>query len=108
MVEAGTIPAVGSTVRRGNGKYKLIGVVSHMGRNTEHGHYVCHLLRDGQWVLFNDDKVSRLCNIYAVQNTLTEAYIALQVSSCRVPPLEYGFMYFYGPADDALAPEDSA
>ena len=22
------------------------------------GHYVCHLLKDGQWIIFNDEKVS--------------------------------------------------
>ena len=42
----------------GEGKYSLIGIISHLGKNTDHGHYVCHLKKDGQWLLFNDEKVS--------------------------------------------------
>lgn len=58
----------------GEGKYTLMGIISHIGRNTDHGHYVCHLRgADGRWVLFNDDKVGR----------------------CKTPPLEHGFMYLY-------------
>lgn len=57
----------------GSGKYQLIGVISHRGRNTDHGHYVCHLLKDGKWIFFNDEKVA-----------LT-----------KFPPLSTGFMYLY-------------
>lgn len=28
-----------------------------MGTSTLVGHYVCHLLKDNQWVMFNDEKV---------------------------------------------------
>lgn len=52
------VPNVDESAVRGSGKYKLLGVISHMGKNTEHGHYVCHVLRDGKWALFNDDKVA--------------------------------------------------
>jgi ubiquitin carboxyl-terminal hydrolase 5/13 len=41
----------------GEGKYTLMAVISHLGKNTDHGHYVCHVKKDGQWVLFNDEKV---------------------------------------------------
>ena len=34
----------------GEGKYTLKAVISHMGKNTEHGHYVCHVKKEGQWV----------------------------------------------------------
>lgn len=58
----------------GEGVYELFAVVSHMGKNTEHGHYVCHLKHATHgWVLYNDEKVAQSVN----------------------PPLEYGFMYFY-------------
>jgi uncharacterized UBP type Zn finger protein len=40
-----------------SGKYELIGIVSHLGRNTDHGHYVCHLKKENQWIFFNDEKV---------------------------------------------------
>lgn len=29
-----------------------------MGRNTACGHYVCHLKKEGKWVIFNDEKVA--------------------------------------------------
>ena len=42
----------------GAGQYELVGIVSHMGRNTACGHYVCHLNKEGKWVIFNDEKVA--------------------------------------------------
>lgn len=42
----------------GNGEYKLIGFISHMGSNTHCGHFLCHLFKDNRWVLFNDEKVA--------------------------------------------------
>ena len=41
--------------------YRLVAVVSHMGRSTACGHYVAHAVRSGlggKWALFNDDKVA--------------------------------------------------
>jgi len=38
--------------------YKLRAVISHVGKTTNSGHYVCHVKQDdGTWVFFNDDKV---------------------------------------------------
>ncbi|CAH1179098.1 unnamed protein product [Phaedon cochleariae] len=59
--------------RDGEGKYKLIGFISHMGTSTMVGHYVVHLLKDGQWVIFNDNKVALSEN----------------------PPKDLGYIYFY-------------
>ncbi|KAF1770163.1 hypothetical protein GCK72_001981 [Caenorhabditis remanei] len=42
----------------GSEKYKLIGMISHMGSRPDSGHYVAHMLKDGKWVLFNDEKVA--------------------------------------------------
>ncbi|XP_055864421.1 ubiquitin carboxyl-terminal hydrolase 5-like isoform X2 [Biomphalaria glabrata] len=42
----------------GSEKYKLVAFISHMGTSTSVGHYVCHILKDGQWVIFNDEKVA--------------------------------------------------
>eukprot|EP00823_Brevimastigomonas_motovehiculus_P005005 TRINITY_DN3455_c1_g2_i1.p1 TRINITY_DN3455_c1_g2~~TRINITY_DN3455_c1_g2_i1.p1 ORF type:complete len:691 (+),score=176.58 TRINITY_DN3455_c1_g2_i1:619-2691(+) len=42
----------------GQTKYRLYGVITHMGASTQTGHYVIHLLKEGKWVLFNDNKVS--------------------------------------------------
>jgi len=58
----------------GGGQYELLSIISHIGRNTDHGHYVCHRkLRTGEWALFNDDKVAQTGK----------------------PPLEHGFMYLF-------------
>lgn len=42
----------------GDGKYKLIALISHMGTSTSCGHYVCHILKEGRWVIYNDRKVA--------------------------------------------------
>ncbi|CAI2296626.1 unnamed protein product [Caenorhabditis sp. 36 PRJEB53466] len=44
--------------RDGSGRYKLIGMISHMGSRPDCGHYVAHVYKDGRWVLFNDEKVA--------------------------------------------------
>jgi ubiquitin carboxyl-terminal hydrolase 5/13 len=51
------IPKV-KNVRDGSGKYKLRGIISHMGTSPHSGHYVAHVKRDGKWYLFNDEKVA--------------------------------------------------
>jgi Ubiquitin carboxyl-terminal hydrolase len=43
------------------GKYTLMAIISHIGRNTDHGHYVCHIKKDNQWAFFNDEKVTAIC-----------------------------------------------
>ncbi|XP_030746487.1 ubiquitin carboxyl-terminal hydrolase 5 isoform X1 [Sitophilus oryzae] len=59
--------------RDGNGKYKLIAFISHMGTSTMVGHYVAHIQKEGQWVIFNDSKVA-----------LSEH-----------PPKDLGYLYIY-------------
>ncbi|KZC06438.1 PREDICTED: ubiquitin carboxyl-terminal hydrolase 5 [Dufourea novaeangliae] len=59
--------------RDGSDQYKLVGFMSHMGTSTMVGHYVCHLLKDDRWVIFNDDKVALSEN----------------------PPLNLGYIYLY-------------
>jgi len=49
------------------------GFVSHMGASTACGHYVAHVLKEGRWVLFNDEKVA----------------------ASAAPPLELGYLYIY-------------
>ena len=29
-----------------------------MGTSTNVGHYVCHILKEGRWVIYNDEKVA--------------------------------------------------
>lgn len=39
-------------------RYRLSGLISHIGSNANTGHYVAHVrLTDGRWALFNDEKV---------------------------------------------------
>jgi ubiquitin carboxyl-terminal hydrolase 5/13 len=77
-----TTPSTGNTTQGsssannmddGDGKYSLLAIISHIGRNTEHGHYVCHIWKNGHWTLYNDEKVAK----------------------CEKPPLGHGFVYIY-------------
>ena len=62
-------------INEGNGNlYNLYGFITHLGKNTEHGHYVCHIRQEGnKWTYFNDSKV-----------TLWED-----------PPIRKGYIYIY-------------
>ena len=51
-------PSTSSSSRDGSEKYQLKAFISHMGSSTLCGHYVCHIKKDGQWVIFNDEKVA--------------------------------------------------
>jgi ubiquitin carboxyl-terminal hydrolase 5/13 len=53
--------------------YRLTGIVSHIGTSTHCGHYVAHILKDGRWVIFNDNKVGASIN----------------------PPKDMGYLYFF-------------
>ncbi|XP_034242977.1 ubiquitin carboxyl-terminal hydrolase 5 [Thrips palmi] len=59
--------------RDGSSQYRLAALISHMGTSTMVGHYVCHIRRDGQWVIYNDNKVAVSEN----------------------PPKELGYLYLY-------------
>ena len=59
--------------RDGAGTYELMGFISHIGKSVTSGHYVCHLKKEGRWVIYNDEKVQE----------------------CENPPLECGYLYFY-------------
>jgi len=39
--------------------YKLIGFLVHLGSSVHSGHYVAYLLKENQWIQFNDRKVSK-------------------------------------------------
>lgn len=59
--------------RDGRGMYKLIAFISHMGSSSMVGHYVCHIKKEGRWVIFNDEKVAVSKN----------------------PPIDLGYLYIY-------------
>ncbi|KAI8096857.1 uncharacterized protein BX664DRAFT_292039 [Halteromyces radiatus] len=53
--------------------YIIKSFVSHKGTSIHCGHYVAHVLKDGQWTLFNDNKVALSPN----------------------PPIGEGYLYFF-------------
>lgn len=55
---SGSSAGANAGFRDGNERYQLVGFVSHMGSNANVGHYVAHLLKDGRWVIFNDENVA--------------------------------------------------
>ncbi|KAL0909266.1 hypothetical protein M5K25_020116 [Dendrobium thyrsiflorum] len=57
----------------GNGRYKLLALVSHIGTSTHCGHYVAHVRKEGRWVIFNDSKVGASAD----------------------PPIDMGYLYFF-------------
>lgn len=67
----------------GDGNYQLCGIISHIGKNTGSGHYVCHLKKDGKWVIFNDEKVA--------------------LSS--KPPFPHAYLYLYQRCDTVGQPD---
>lgn len=75
----------------GEGKYSLVAIISHIGKSTEHGHYVCHIKKEGIWAIFNDEKVKSAYN----DNSLVVDNMSHQVAKSKVPPLEHGYMYLY-------------
>ncbi|KAJ0774305.1 putative ubiquitinyl hydrolase 1 [Helianthus annuus] len=71
--DTATSSSVDATLSDGDGKYRLIGLVSHMGTSTQCGHYVAHVYKEGRWVIFNDNKVGVSKN----------------------PPKDMAYLYFY-------------
>jgi ubiquitin carboxyl-terminal hydrolase 5/13 len=41
----------------GSPVYDLKAIVCHRGGSTHSGHYVCYIKKEGQWYLYNDEKV---------------------------------------------------
>uniref|UniRef100_A0A3P8WWJ0 Ubiquitin carboxyl-terminal hydrolase n=1 Tax=Cynoglossus semilaevis TaxID=244447 RepID=A0A3P8WWJ0_CYNSE len=63
----------GEEITKNMNQYELIAFISHMGTSTMCGHYVCHIKKDQQWVIFNDQKVC----------------------ASEKPPKDLGYLYFY-------------
>jgi len=69
----------------GEGKYILVGLISHIGKNTGSGHYVAHLKKDEKWIIFNDEKV-------ALSGT---------------PPISHAYLYLFKRTDSVGSPNPS-
>ncbi|KAJ9468039.1 Ubiquitin carboxyl-terminal hydrolase 14 [Diplonema papillatum] len=57
--QAAPVVAEPARAADGPGMYALQGFVSHIGKNTGSGHYVAHLKKDGEWYIYNDEKVAK-------------------------------------------------
>ena len=69
-------------VEDGDGNFSLIGMISHIGKNTSSCHYVAHIKKDGKWVIFNDEKVA--------------------LSEC--PPTPHAYLYIFQRKDSVGSP----
>jgi ubiquitin carboxyl-terminal hydrolase 5/13 len=70
----------------GEGKYRLVGLVSHIGKNTTSGHYVAHLKHhNDKWVIFNDEKVAW----------------------SETPPIPHAYLYLFQRIDSIGSPNPS-
>ncbi|XP_012943911.1 ubiquitin carboxyl-terminal hydrolase 5 [Aplysia californica] len=56
--EEASAPVTAANFKDGSEKYRLVAFISHMGTCTSVGHYVCHILKEGRWVIYNDEKVA--------------------------------------------------
>ncbi|XP_067851407.1 ubiquitin carboxyl-terminal hydrolase 13 [Heptranchias perlo] len=63
----------GPRIKDGPGRYELFSFISHVGTSTMSGHYVCHIKKEGRWVIYNDHKVC----------------------ASEKPPKDVGYIYFY-------------
>ncbi|XP_067951524.1 ubiquitin carboxyl-terminal hydrolase 5-like [Watersipora subatra] len=72
-METEETPQSSTAYNDGPGKYRLRAFISHMGQATDTGHYVCHILKEGQWVIYNDEKVAE----------------------SQKPPIDLAYVYLY-------------
>ncbi|KAJ4726213.1 Ubiquitin carboxyl-terminal hydrolase [Melia azedarach] len=81
---SGTVQSpVDAGLSDGGGKYRLFGIVSHIGTSTQCGHYVAHIFKDGRWVIFNDNKVGASVNPPKEMGVLIFLREAQQLSVAR-------------------------
>eukprot|EP00735_Rhodelphis_limneticus_P009050 TRINITY_DN2503_c0_g1::TRINITY_DN2503_c0_g1_i1::g.19124::m.19124 TRINITY_DN2503_c0_g1::TRINITY_DN2503_c0_g1_i1::g.19124 ORF type:complete len:805 (+),score=50.59,sp/P56399/UBP5_MOUSE/34.24/1e-149,UCH/PF00443.24/2.1e-48,UCH_1/PF13423.1/7.1e+03,UCH_1/PF13423.1/2.6e-25,UBA/PF00627.26/54,UBA/PF00627.26/6.6e-12,UBA/PF00627.26/1.3e-05,zf-UBP/PF02148.14/0.0099,zf-UBP/PF02148.14/1.4e+04,zf-UBP/PF02148.14/2.8e-20,zf-UBP/PF02148.14/1.4e+04,zf-UBP/PF02148.14/5.1e+03,UBA_3/PF09288.5/5.2e+02,UBA_3/PF09288.5/ len=66
--------------------YELVAFVTHRGTSVHCGHYVAHIKRNGEWVLFNDDKVATVTAV----------------------PASKAYLYFFRRVDQADQPEGAS
>ena len=59
LVSAAAAAAAAASSDTAPARYELIGAITHLGKSTSSGHYVAHILHNNEWILYNDQKVSR-------------------------------------------------
>lgn len=75
-------PSTKIQLEDGDGRYNMIGMISHIGKNTGSGHYVAHLKRNDKWVIYNDEKVALSEN----------------------PPIQHAYLYLFQRTDTIGSP----
>ena len=60
----------------------MVGMISHIGKNTGSGHYVAHVKKGTKWVIFNDEKVALSEN----------------------PPIQHAYLYLFQRKDTIGSP----
>lgn len=98
--------AAEAAVEDGEGVYELVGIVSHIGKNTGSGHYVCHVKKGGRWYIFNDRLVRAPRDALLRAVSLTRC-ARRQVAVSRRPPFDLGYMYFFRRRDARAVPTAS-
>ncbi len=63
--------------------YDLFSIVSHLGPTATSGHYVCHILKDGAWTLFNDSKVCVYARVSCSRCLLSHLASSTTVCMCH-------------------------
>lgn len=65
----------GSFDDSGKAAYTLRAFVSHRGPSAHCGHYVAHVLINGQWTLCNDDRLAIIDDAKAIEQAAGQAYL---------------------------------
>ncbi len=81
---SGDAAALKLELEDGEGKYEMVGMISHIGKNTGSGHYVAHIKKKdtGKWVIYNDEKVA-----------ISEK-----------PPIQHAYLYLFQRSDTFGSP----
>ncbi|KAJ3123380.1 hypothetical protein HK100_011627 [Physocladia obscura] len=71
-IDEPVVPTISGSETSASPRYELIGFISHRGTSAHCGHYVAHIKKGDQWVLFNDNKVAEVPD---AEKAIGEAYI---------------------------------
>jgi ubiquitin C-terminal hydrolase len=73
----GEVVAVNEVTLPIDSRYSIRSVVNHIGSSASCGHYTADAVKQGEWIRFNDDYVSKISESFAVENAASTAYMVL-------------------------------
>ena len=73
----GEVVAVNEVSLPINSRYTIRSVVNHIGSSASCGHYTADAVKQGEWIRFNDDYVTKISESFAVENAASTAYMVL-------------------------------